>query len=62
MTPQEASKIQVSAGRDLTGMDMILAEAEAYSVSGRAVGPDGKPFANALYPCGSISLGGHYLR
>ncbi len=43
MTLQEASKIQVSAARDLTGMDMILVEGDSYLVSGKIVGPDGKP-------------------
>ena len=47
MTLQEASKIQVSAARDLTGMDMILVEGDAYSVSGKIVGPDGKPIIGA---------------
>ena len=47
MTLQEASKIQVSAARDLTGLDMILAEGESYSVSGKIVGSDGKPILSA---------------
>ncbi len=67
MTPQEASKIQVSAGRDLTGMDMTLGEAEAFSVSGRAIGPDGKPFANAFihvvqFPWGEIISGNNWTQ
>ena len=45
-TPQEATKIQVSAARELTGIDLILTEAVAYTISGKIVGSDGKPVIN----------------
>ena len=66
-TPQEASKIQVRAGRELTGMDITLSEAEAFSVSGRAIGPDGKPFPNAYihvvqFPYGEIITGNNWAQ
>ena len=66
-TPQEASKIQVRAGRDLTGMDIMLSEAEAFSVSGRAIGADGKPFPNAnihvvQFPWGEIMSGNNWTQ
>ena len=66
-TPQEASKIQVRAGRELTGMDMTLSEAEAFSVSGRVIGPDGKPFPNAYihvvqFPWGEIITGNNWAQ
>ena len=58
MTLPEASKIQVNATRDLTGLDMILVEGESYSVSGKVVGPDGKPILNGwIHPVG-VPMGG----
>lgn len=58
MSPQEASRIQVRAGRDVTGVDLILGEAESYNISGRVIGPDGKPFANAFIHVNQFPLEG----
>ncbi|MFN8007021.1 MAG: carboxypeptidase-like regulatory domain-containing protein [Terriglobia bacterium] len=58
MTPQEATKIQVRAGRDITGIDVTLVETKVYSVSGKAVGFDGKPFGNGLVIPMRLPMGG----
>jgi uncharacterized surface anchored protein len=47
LTPEEASKVQVSAGAEVNGVDMALMEVSSYSISGRVLTSDGKPAHSA---------------
>jgi protocatechuate 3,4-dioxygenase beta subunit len=46
--PNEATRIDVTPGSQLSGIDIALAETKAFSVSGKVVGSDGKPAGDAM--------------
>ncbi len=48
LSPQEATKIQVTAGGEVSGMDIVMIEALSYNISGKVVNLDGKP-AHSVY-------------
>lgn len=46
--PNEATRIGVTPGSQVSGIDIALAETKAFSVSGKVVGSDGKPAGDAM--------------
>jgi Carboxypeptidase regulatory-like domain len=47
LSPQEASKIQVSPAAEITGINMALTEMVSFTVSGKVLRSDGKPATGA---------------
>jgi hypothetical protein len=45
---QEAARIEVVAGGQLSGIDISLAETKAFSISGKVFRSDGKPAVEAM--------------
>jgi Carboxypeptidase regulatory-like domain len=47
LSPEEASKIQITAGGEVTGINMALTELMSFTISGKVYGSDGKPLSGA---------------
>ncbi len=48
LTPQEASKIQVTAAGEVSGISLVMTEAASFTISGKVYGSDGKPASGAM--------------
>ncbi len=47
LSPQEASKIQVTSAAEITGINLALTEMVSFTVSGKVMGSDGRPASGA---------------